>query len=409
MVYYRVILDDRRPKADGIYPVIVRVIHNRKNTSLATGERVQKAHWQIEAGLVNSSHPNFQLLNKSISEFYLKVQKAVLQLESEHNFTFEALKERLLASSEPLRNTKTAYFNDYAKHLIDGMFAINKTGNAIVYKTTTNRLMAFANRPKLKFTEIDYTFLEAFKDKLTIDGVKQNTISNYFRTLRAIYNKAIKAKLVDRSHYPFLDITIKTERTAKRAIGIDQLLKIYNLSPKPKTPQWHARNYFLLSFSLIGASFTDLAYLKHSNIRHGRLIYKRRKTGKELNIKLVPLTIQLLELYKGSNQEYLLPAVPLNVQENSLQAKKHILQWIKTTNKWLGRIARDCGIEEEVTTYVARHTWATSAKRLGYSNELIAESMGHEYGNKITNIYLDSFDQRVVDELNERVIGLLTT
>ena len=68
-------------------------------------------------------------------------------------------------------------------------------------------------------------------------------------------------------------------------------------------------------------------------------------------------------------------------------------------------LAKQCDINETITTYVARHSWATTAKRLGYSNELIAEAMGHEYGNKITNIYLDNFDQSVIDELNEKVIN----
>jgi hypothetical protein len=129
--------------------------------------------------------------------------------------------------------------------------------------------------------------------QLIKDGVKQNTISNYFRTLRAIYNKAIKAKMVDRSHYPFLNIPIKTERTAKRAISVDELVTIAKRELKPKSQEWHSRNYFFLSFSLIGISFTDLAYLTPNNIKKGRLTYKRKKTGKELSIKLPPYTQHL--------------------------------------------------------------------------------------------------------------------
>lgn len=90
-----------------------------------------------------------------------------------------------------------------------------------------------------------------------------------------------------------------------------------------------------------------------------------------------------------------------------MRAKILIAQWIKTTNKWLGKIVEDCELNCEVTTYVARHTWATTAKRLGYSIEVIAEAMGHEHGNRITNIYLDSFDQSLIDTVNEKVIDVI--
>ncbi|MFD2144376.1 tyrosine-type recombinase/integrase [Mucilaginibacter antarcticus] len=150
---------------------------------------------------------------------------------------------------------------------------------------------------------------------------------------------------------------------------------------------WHARNYFLLSFTLIGASFNDLAYLTSDNLHKGRLTYRRRKTGKELTIKLLPYTEKLLAYYTGSNSKYLLPVVSQVVIEDSMKAKALISQWIQTTNKWLRKLVGDCELDCDVTTYLARHTWATTAKRLGYSIEIIAEAMGHDHGNKITNIY----------------------
>lgn len=112
------------------------------------------------------------------------------------------------------------------------MLSINKAGNAIIYQTATNKLMAYADNPQLKFTDITFSFLNGFKNSLIKSGLKANSISNYFRTIRAIYNKAIKEKLVDRSHYPFLDITVKVERTAKRAICIIELISITKLNLK---------------------------------------------------------------------------------------------------------------------------------------------------------------------------------
>ncbi|RVU00481.1 hypothetical protein EOD41_12745 [Mucilaginibacter limnophilus] len=116
-------------------------------------------------------------------------------------------------SSAKLQTNNTTYFADFANLLVEEMLQINQTGNAIVYRTTINRFTAFASNLRLRFNDIDYKLLDGFKRHLLKEGIKPNTISNYFRTLSAIYNKAIKAKLADRSKYPSLDIVFKQERT----------------------------------------------------------------------------------------------------------------------------------------------------------------------------------------------------
>ncbi|MGN6177841.1 MAG: phage integrase SAM-like domain-containing protein [Mucilaginibacter sp.] len=407
MVYFKIILNDKRQKKDSIYPVAVRVTFNRNNTTFNTGIRIKPEQWDVKSLRIKPNHPNAQAYNKTITDFYSRIQNLSYELIHEQDFSFQSLKDRLNTTSPVQKKHCKLIFKDFGDKLVSDMMAINQTGNAIVYQTAINRVMTFSNNTKLKFTDIDYRFLEAFKRQLIKDGMKQNTISNYFRTLRAIYNKAIKEKLIDRATYPFLDITIKSERTAKRAITVDDLIAVSKLGLKPKSRMWHARNYFLISFALRGASFTDLAYLTNENICKGRITYRRRKTGKELSIKLSPYISNLFSLYTNSNTKYLLPVVIGGIEEDSLKAKRLIAQWIKTTNKWLRKITEDCERDCDITTYVARHTWATTAKRLGYSIELIAEAMGHEHGNRITNIYLDTFDQSLIDEVNEKVIQLL--
>lgn len=407
MVTYKVLLDERRVKSDGTFSVIIRITSNRKASTISSGVTIKKELWNSDQNQVKPEHPSYKLLNKKITEQYLKIQKAVLELEGEDTFSIESLKERLTENYKAPLATKTICFKDFTQQLIDDMVSLNQAGNAIIYRTALNRLMVYTANTKLKFTDINYKLLVGFKNQLIKDGIKPNSISNYFRTLRAIYNKAIKANLVNRSCYPFLEVQIKTERTAKRAIAIDELVKIAKLPLNPKSQEWHARNYFLISFTLRGASFTDLAYLTAANIRKDMLTYKRRKTGKELNIKLHSITKELFSNYSVSNSKYLLPILPANITENGLTAKAIILQWVKTVNKYLDRLAKKCNIEEDVTTYVSRHTWATTAKRLGYSNELIAEALGHEYGNKITNIYLDNFDQSLIDDVNNRILSFL--
>ena len=160
----------------------------------------------------------------------------------------------------------------------------------------------------------------------------------------------------------------------------------------------------MLSFYLRGISFTDLAYLKHSNIIDGRIEYKRRKTHQNYSVKLFPEAESIINQMYLPVSDYLLPIIPIGVIEDGLIAKRSIHQCIKTTNKHLKRLSAEVGLGSPITTYSSRHSFATIAKRMGYSNELIAEALGHEYGNKITNIYLDVFETDVLDAMHQHVI-----
>ena len=295
-------------------------------------------------------------------------------------------------------------FKVFSDELIAQMIHTNKTGNALVYQTAVNQFMASVNNDQLLFSEIDYPLLEKFSNHLVKKGLKINSISNYIRTIRAIYNKAIKLKVVERSFYPFYDISIKSEKTAKRAISKDDILKLKHIPLKKHSTAGRSLNYFLLSFYLRGISFTDLAYLTTNNIIDGRIEYKRRKTHKNYSIKVLPEAEILFQQFEIVGSKYLLPILSNDAVEDSLKTKKVIRQCIKTTNKYLKRLSVELELGSPVTTYTSRHSFGTIAKRLGYSNELIAEALGHEYGNKITNIYLDTFDTDVLDAMHQHVI-----
>jgi integrase/recombinase XerD len=402
MVQINLVLDTRRSKSDGTYSIIFRITQFKKVYTISTGISVSLNYWDDKKRQVSQDCPNASRLNLKLTKRHLEIQSAILKLEDE--FTIEGLKELLDDKYRPVSQTT---FKTFADELIAQMYSVKRTGNAIVYQTAVNRFLLFCNKPNIKFSEINYALLDRFSHDLKLQGLKQNSISNYFRSLRAIYNKAIKAKIIDRSLYPFFDIKIKTAKTAKRAILVADIAKLNQVIKDNKTPSYKALNSFLLSFYLIGISFTDLAYLSSKNIIDGRVVYRRRKTHKEYSIKLFPQALAILDLFYLEDSKYLIPILPNHVVEDSLIAKKLIHQWIKTTNKYIKRLGQEVGIASPLTTYVARHTFATTAKKLGYSNELIAEALGHEYGNKITNIYLDSFDKEVVDEMHKRVIANL--
>jgi len=398
MANIKTLLDLRRAKSDGTFNIIFRIIDCKKVYTINSGISLQEHYWDNRKGQVGKTHPNAKLLNIKLSKHFFKIEQAVLSLDDE--FSIERLKAIL--SGKPLVDAPET-FQVFADKIIQQMMEANRVGNAIVYQTAVNRLITYCGKD-VSFIEVNYKLLDQFSHHLITSGLKVNSVSNYFRSIRAIYNKAIKMKVVDRSLYPFHDISIKNEKTAKRAVLKEDIAKLLEIPLQQHSPSWRALNYFMLSFCLRGISFTDLAYLKQSNIIDGRIVYRRRKTHKDYSVKLFPVAETIINQMNVPGSDYLLTIIPNNVPEDSLRAKRIIQQCIKTTNKYLKRLSVEVGLGSPVTTYSSRHSFATIAKRMGYSNELIAEALGHEYGNKITNIYLDTFEEEVLDAMHQQVI-----
>ncbi|RZK26564.1 MAG: hypothetical protein EOO43_02440 [Flavobacterium sp.] len=405
MVHLKVILDTRRIKSDGTFPIVYRIINVKDVYRMPAGISVKEEQWDITKSQLKTTHPNYSTLSLAINKRFYEIQKAIMQLDDNRDFSYDALKVKL--SITPVKIVPILTFESYANTIVEEFLAVKRTGNALVYKTAINRVVAYADNPVLQLKDIDFSFLDGFQNKLLREGMRKNTIGNYLRSIRAIFNKAIKAKVISRDLYPFSDIPIKTEKTAKRAITISELVKVYQFPKRPNSPEWHAANYFFLSFALRGISFTDMAYLTKANIYKGYVTYKRRKTGKLYKIRLAPMALKILAYYEQSDSKYLIPIFSNDTTEDSIAATKITRQWIKTTNKYLKRIAVMCQVEIEITTYVSRHTWATIARRIGFAIELISQALGHDYGNKMTNIYLEDFDQVVIDKMNNKVLFTL--
>ncbi|MCB0399330.1 MAG: site-specific integrase, partial [Winogradskyella sp.] len=383
MANVKTTLDTRRAKSDGTYNVIFRITHSKKIYTINSGISIFQNHWDASKLVVSVNNPNYKRLNLKLLKTYYKIEEALLILDNE--FTIDKLRAKLGYTTKADTNLN---FKQFSAKVIAQMFEVKRTGNAIVYQTAVNRLISFSN-DNIRFEDIDFSLLTNFEHHLKTSGLKQNSISNYLRSIRALYNLAIKHEIVKRSSYPFHNITIKSQRTAKRAISKQDITRLNRLPIEADSPQKTALNYFMLSFYLRGISFTDMAYLKPNNIVNGRVEYFRRKTGKQYSIKLFDLALELIEALSSCENTFLLPVLSSEIVEDSIEAKKRIQQWIKTTNKYLKRLSLELQFKISITTYTSRHSFATIAKRLGYSNELIAEALGHEYGNKTTAIYLD--------------------
>jgi integrase len=178
----------------------------------------------------------------------------------------------------------------------------------------------------------------------------------------------------------------------------------FNYTTHPTDKLYNSWCIGKLIFMLRGINLTDLLLLKKSNVHNDRIIYKRAKTGKMYSVKILPQVHYLITEFTD-NTEYLFGSLMSHYDKSTLKDGKLYADFRKKLNKKLKMISKLLEIETPITTYVFRYSYANIAKQLGYSKDLIAEALGHEYGNAVTGIYLEMFDNDIVDKMNEQVLN----
>ena len=273
-------------------------------------------------------------------------------------------------------------------------------GTKGLYRETYQKLTSFTKGSDILFEHITPLWLDRFSDFI---GGSINYKAIHLRNLRAVYNKAIRNDVTQLSSYPFYKYRIKKEATAKRSISIEQLAEIADM--EIPLHQERYRDLFMLSFYLVGINMVDLLNLRPDNLRDGRLIYKRRKTAKIYDIKVEREALEIIDKYRGT--EYLLKFLETSQYDNIFRRTNRGLKSLGPES-----VINDRGKKQKsdkykyLSTYYARHTWATIAAYLDIPKETIAAALGHDMGNTTTAIYIN-FDQRKVDDANRAVIDYL--
>lgn len=408
-INFKIVLDKRRAKKNNTYPLRMRVYQGGSYKTHSLGIDLREKDWDDQTQQVRALNPNHKLYNLKIATLKSKIQKSIFLSEDEERAVSpEGLIESVARSGKKNPEAKPDILAYGTLHIAK-LRAAGQIGNAIVYTSTINKLKGFANKESLPFEEVNYAFIERFNATMLSDGMRPNGIALYMRTIRALFNKAIKEGVIPIGCYPFNRFQIKTERTINRTLTIGEIASIATYELPINSTIWHHRNLFLLSFCLIGMNFSDLLTLTSEDFIDGRVVFRRRKTHKVYSVLIQPQTQDILNNYLPLRscrpKEYILPFIKYT--ENPVTIKKDVAQAIKNTNGYLDKLAKLCGIPKSVTTYYARYTWANVARTLGYSKDMISEALGHSYGNTVTGIYLDNYPDSAIDEMNGAVISKL--
>ena len=383
---------------------MLRVTKDRKRKYVSLGLSLHEKFWDFEKGKPKRNCPNKEQIERLIAAKTAEYNDLILEMTSQQReYTVETL------VSHFHNQVRCATVVELYDKLIDDMKRGGKLGNAGVYKYSRTSLLKFTGqRLQIPFSDIDAVWLRRYENWLRTSDCGDTTISQLFRTLRSVFNKAVELQLVKRDYYPFdaYKVSKFDTRTKKRAITKEDVRKVIALDLSQGYPSERlARDIFVFSYFGAGINFADIALLKYGNVRDGRVQYVRKKTGKPINFLLTEEMRNIIVKYQRQGQtdeDYIFPILDRRVHRTEQQRYDRTHKVLTNTNRWLRKIGQRVGIEH-LTTYVARHTFATVLKRSGVNIAIISESLGHS-DLSTTQIYLDSFENSQIDAAMQNLL-----
>ena len=378
-------------------PLFLLFFHDGRKKSVGLGISLAREYWNAEAQKVGDDCPDrdniqFQITAK-IKEYNKKIQR-LEALDIPVNFD-------TLFDAKPARSVRIT-IEDGFKTEIERLESLGKINSATKHKYALQVLDDY--KPTTMALEaIDLDYLKGLELYLRQRGNKDNSIATRFAIFKAIYSKAVKEGKVAVKQNPFTLFQVGSlwVKTRKRAIDKDDIQRLIDLEiAEGHTTEYRrlAKDLFLFSYFTAGMNFGDIARLRYKDIVKGRVNYSRHKTQKLLSFQLVPMALQILEKYgtAGHGEDYIFPILNRHEHTTPQQIFNRLHKVLRKVNRELKVLGEMIGLEMPLTTYVARHTYATVLKRSGVSVALISESLGHS-DLSTTQIYLDSFENSQID------------
>ena len=380
-----------------------QVIHKRIVRQIHTGYKLFPAEWDavhseiVLSSVTSESRRDYLLsLKNSLLEDSVRLKNIITRLErSGIAYTSDSLVKLYCASTE------NNGFVSFTLNLIKELNQIGKHRTAETYMTTLNSFIRFRKGKDVLLEEVDSSLMMKYESYLKSTGICPNTTSYYMRNLRAIYNRAVEKDLtVQRS--PFKYVYTGIDKTVKRAIPLEEIRRLRELDLTRSPSLAYARDIFMFSFYTRGMSFIDMAFLRKKDLQNGILSYRRQKTGQQLFIKWEKPMQEIINRYDTQGSPYLLPII----RDLEADGRKQYKKTTHLVNLKLKKLGMQLGLSIPLTTYVARHAWASIAKSKNVALSVISEAMGHDSENT-TRIYLASLDTSLVDKANSLILNSL--
>ena len=393
-------LNSYKPRKDGKCPVAIRVTHIRVKKHYPTG--IVALPHEFERAL------HAKRRNEAEQRLYLKLQsfisKALQIVDELQVFTFGKFEEMYLNNREA-GDSLSFGFDKYIQELKDE----KRISTAVSYECAKNSIESF--REGLKYADVTPSLLRKYENWMAAQGNSSTTVGIYLRSLRAIFNRAS----IDRALYPFGEgkgkYSIPKGKNIKKAMSLPEIAKVFRYKPAPGSTEEKARDYWVFLYLCNGMNVKDFCLLKRSNIDGDILTFKREKTKrskKDLMSVVVSLKPEAKEIIRKwgvpsiAPDAYLFPHLHKGMGEDQLY--RVVQDLTKLINKYMKQIAKELEINKPITTYFARHSFATVLKNSGASVEFISEALAHS-SVTTTASYLAGFEQEAIHKTTDALLN----
>ncbi|MGI0107493.1 tyrosine-type recombinase/integrase [Salinimicrobium sp. WS361] len=442
MANVKIVLRKNMIRKDGTIPLALRISENYKTNYHWLGQYVFEKDWDKTAGKVKRTHPNYRKLNNFLMKKLTEVND--MYFESKDRITPKQIKQKLKGPGG-----LKSFFTLAAERIKDkyerGTFSVAKSELSILYnleeflhlKKSKNKSTVikeikerrrerisrakraeymwmdgvnyFQKSTALRFQEIDEAFINKYKTFcLSYLNQTTRTVTNQLIFIRTLFNLAIKEGIIDQKYYPFAGEKEKIRIGSGNKIGltIEEVEKIEALKFEEGASIWHTHNVWLFAFYFAGIRISDVVKLKWSDFKDNRLYYVMNKNDKALSLKIPDKAEKILSYYRKDKilyNGYIFPFLknvhPKDAEEIYIKTKNAT----KLLNKYLKRIAEECGIDKNLSNHIARHSFGNIAG--DKIHPLMLQKLYRHSNLKTTLNYQANFIHRDADEALDSVIN----
>ncbi|MCM4150002.1 site-specific integrase [Arenibacter sp. N53] len=394
------IVQRKKKLTDGLYPIFLRITKDRQSKFYKTPFSSTISEWTTSTGTFNKKKNNHFQNNRLLVKIKDRAYKIATDLEVENpDYTLQDFDKRYRITFNPVSNDVFAFFDE----IIEEMTFAGRIGNAKSYKDAKTSIQIFHKIKKLNFREVNSAFLSKYDAFLRSRGGTDGGVGVKMRAIRALFNKAIARGVIKENLYPFKTYKISRLRGKgfKRALDYEEIIRIINLDLSDHPHLINTRNYFVFSFYTRGMNFADMMCLEWKDVEANVIYYTRAKTKGNFSIAIMPPVQKILDYYRihGYGNKYVFPLLfREDYTPTQLADRKHKMLGIY--NIELKEVAKLCNITKNVSSYVARHSFANCLKQKGVATDVISESLGHQ-NLGVTQAYLKELDTDIVDKALE--------
>lgn len=393
-----IVFDTRRPKKTvepemelyPLYPVKYRINFMRKQFYYPSGIDLTEDDWKL---LLTTKKRELLKTKELIQSGFEKIKDHIKDMVKNEGFSIEGLSKRLS------RGRKDSILNAFEVKIKE-LHKAGQVGTAITYQCALNHLSKYLTRD-LKFSEITFDWLKKYENRLENEDKTRTTIKIYIGCIRALMNDALTDKIIIASQYPFgkekdKKFEIKTGSGRKLALTLSQIKAVLEY-PLHTDFERRCRDLWYFSYMCNGINFSDMLKLKYKDIAGGEIHFIRQKTKrttkeqKEIVATLLPQMAEIITRWGNPSKRpdnYIFPFLSPGL--TPIEEKRIIQNVVRLTNKKMAKISKDLNYDI-ISTYTARHSYATVLKRSGANIAFISESLGHT-DLRTTENYLASFE-----------------